>query len=112
MAAPRRSPSSPAEGEICAACGVRISDDQLVVKGLTSGSKRAGPIQFHVLCFELWNEERCKPRDMTAPLRPGQETSMQVKCSKCLQLIAISDDGLRRFGLIARPKARSEPALN
>ena len=57
---------SPAAGEICAAFGTGISDDQLVMEGVTSGRNRAEPIQFHVLCFELWNDERRKPRDMTA----------------------------------------------
>ncbi len=51
---------SPAAGEVCAACGTVIADEQLVMKAMTKTAKGADPVRFHVLCFELWNDERRK----------------------------------------------------
>jgi len=56
----------PAAGEVCDACGAVIANEQLVVEGMTKNAHGAGLIQFHVLCFELWNDERRKPRELTA----------------------------------------------
>jgi hypothetical protein len=56
----------PAAGEVCAACGAVIANEQLVVEGMTKNAHGAGLIQFHVLCFELWNDERRKSRELTA----------------------------------------------
>ena len=53
---------SPAAGEVCDACGTVIADKQLVMEAMTKTAKYADPIQFHVLCFELWNDERRKAR--------------------------------------------------
>ena len=55
----------PAAGEVCAACGAVIANEQLVVEGMTKNAHGAGLIQLHVLCFELWNDERRKPRELT-----------------------------------------------
>jgi hypothetical protein len=54
---------SPAAGEICAACGTVISNEQLVMEGVSSKRDGGQPIQFHVVCFEVWNDERRKPRE-------------------------------------------------
>jgi hypothetical protein len=51
---------SPATGEICAACGTAISEKQLVMQATVANGKGANPIEFHVFCFELWNDERRK----------------------------------------------------
>ncbi len=55
---------SPAAGEVCAACGAVITAEQLVMEGVTKRGNGTTPIQFHVLCFALWNEERRKPRQL------------------------------------------------
>jgi hypothetical protein len=55
---------SPAAGEVCAACGVVITAEQLVMEGVTKRGNGTMPIQFHVLCFALWNKERRKPREL------------------------------------------------
>jgi hypothetical protein len=57
---------SPAAGEVCAACGATVADVQLVMEGMTNNGNGAHPIQFHVLCFQLWNDERRKPREQIA----------------------------------------------
>lgn len=57
---------SRATGEVCAACGVVITDHQLVMEVVPRAAKGAQPIQFHDLCFELWNDERRKPRERIA----------------------------------------------
>jgi hypothetical protein len=57
---------SPAAGEVCAACGTIIADEQLVMEGMIKNGNGAERIQFHVLCFELWNDERRKPRERSA----------------------------------------------
>ena len=49
-----------------AACGTVIADEQLVMEATTKKAKGVNPIQFHVLCFELWNDERRKPRERIA----------------------------------------------
>ena len=49
-----------------AACGTVIADEQLVMEATTKKAEGADPIQFHVLCFELWNDERCKARERIA----------------------------------------------
>jgi hypothetical protein len=33
---------------------------------MTQNGNGTQPIQFHVLCFALWNEERRKPREQIA----------------------------------------------
>jgi len=57
---------SPAAGEVCVACGTVIAADQLVMEAMTRNWKGARSIQFHVLCFELWNDERRKRRAQIA----------------------------------------------
>jgi hypothetical protein len=58
--------SSPASREICAACETAIADVQLVTKGMTRNGNGTQPIQFHVVCFGLWNDERRRPRETVA----------------------------------------------
>ena len=51
---------SPADGETCSACGSEIPTGQLMIDGLgRDGGGRTLP--FHVLCFEVWNDERRAP---------------------------------------------------
>jgi hypothetical protein len=57
---------SPATGEVCVACGVVITDQQLAMEVAPRTAKGTQPIQFHVLCFELWNDERRKARERIA----------------------------------------------
>jgi hypothetical protein len=56
----------PAAGEVCAVCETVIADQQLAMEGMTQNGNGTQPIQFHVLCFALWNEERRKPREQIA----------------------------------------------
>ena len=50
------------DGEQCDVCDTLITKEQLVMEGIgwLSGDKK--PICLHLLCFELWNDERCQPR--------------------------------------------------
>jgi len=59
----------PADGEVCDACDKPITKQQLVMEGHSPPSdrpKNKKAIQFHVACFQVWNDERRKPRAMTA----------------------------------------------
>jgi hypothetical protein len=57
---PRFWASRPGNEEICDACDLRIAKTQLVMEGIASkiGDKKA--VQFHVVCFQLWDHERCE----------------------------------------------------
>jgi len=57
---------SPASGEVCAACAMIITDKQLVMDVVPRTGTGKEPIQLHVLCFELWNDERRKRRERIA----------------------------------------------
>ena len=48
----------PADEEICDACNLRIEKTQLVLEGIASKISDKKPIQFHVVCFQLWDRER------------------------------------------------------
>ena len=48
---------SPANGETCSGCGSEIPPGQLVIDG-ASRKGRGRALPFHVLCFEIWNDER------------------------------------------------------
>ena len=60
----------PADGEVCDVCDKPITKQQLVLEGIASTlsdtPKDKKPIQFHLTCFELWNDERRRPSEMTA----------------------------------------------
>jgi hypothetical protein len=51
----------PADGDICDACDQAIRGGDYVIEGIAGfgGDKRG--LQFHVLCFALWDEERQPP---------------------------------------------------
>jgi hypothetical protein len=52
--------SSPSDGETCDACETRIAKDQSVTEVTLAGGSRAGAaIPFHVVCFHVWDVERC-----------------------------------------------------
>jgi hypothetical protein len=53
----------PASGEVCVACETVVADEQLVMEGLIKNGDGTKPIQFHVVCFGLWNDERRRPRE-------------------------------------------------
>jgi hypothetical protein len=55
----------PATGETCAACDSAI-DEGLVMECLVGAGGRTAWVRFHVLCFELWNDERRQPHKQTA----------------------------------------------
>ena len=57
---------SPASGEVCAACETVVADEQLVMEGMIKNGDGTQPIQFHVVCFGLWNDERRRPRETVA----------------------------------------------
>jgi hypothetical protein len=49
--------SSPSAGETCDACDTVLDRDQLLMEGATL--KRGGkPLQMHVRCFQIWDQER------------------------------------------------------
>lgn len=47
----------PAAGETCDACDRLILGDQLVIEGIALAGGRK-PLQLHVQCFGIWDEER------------------------------------------------------
>jgi hypothetical protein len=48
----------PSTEEICDACDLRIEKTQLVLEGIASTRSDKKPIQFHVVCFQLWDHEK------------------------------------------------------
>lgn len=49
--------SWPGNGETCDACEKIVTREQFLMKGIDVAGSRT-PIQLHVECFRLWNEER------------------------------------------------------
>ncbi len=50
----------PSDGEECNACD-RLITSSLVVEGIASAAGGRTPIQMHVDCFAIWDEERREP---------------------------------------------------
>jgi len=51
--------TGPGGGSTCDGCEARISKEQLVQEVVLAGGRGSrGTIQFHVLCFQLWDDER------------------------------------------------------
>jgi hypothetical protein len=48
----------PGDREQCDACDTVIGKDQFVMEGMRSTRSNKKPIQFHVICFQLWDRER------------------------------------------------------
>ena len=49
----------PGDGERCDACDLPIAKGQLVMEGISRVvDDKKKPIQFHVVCFQLWDHER------------------------------------------------------
>jgi len=54
----------PAAGEKCDACDQPIARQQVIIEGISSTLRDKStlrnkrPIQFHVRCFQIWDEER------------------------------------------------------
>jgi hypothetical protein len=52
--------SGPSDGETCDACELRITKDQSVTQVTLTDDRGARPaLPFHVVCFHLWDVERC-----------------------------------------------------
>jgi hypothetical protein len=51
----------PGDNEQCDACDTTISKEQLVMEAISSTITNKRPIQFHVVCFQLWDAERRAP---------------------------------------------------
>ena len=48
---------TPGDGQMCDACGVNITSDQIAMLGTTlEGGRRTR--HFHALCFRIWDNER------------------------------------------------------
>jgi hypothetical protein len=56
------SEAGPGNGERCDACDALVSQPQLVMEGIASTPSDKKPIQFHVVCFQLWDAERRAPQ--------------------------------------------------
>ena len=51
----------PGGGGICDGCEGRITKEQSVKEAVLEGGRGArGSVQFHILCFQLWDDERQK----------------------------------------------------
>ena len=53
----RRVWSSPSAGETYDACDATLTQDQLLMEGITLDLARR-PLQMHVRCFQVWDHER------------------------------------------------------
>jgi hypothetical protein len=53
--------AGPSNGEDCNACG-RLIVGPFVVEGIAATDSVKTPVQLHVECFALWDEERRKPQ--------------------------------------------------
>lgn len=53
--------AGPSNGEECNACS-RLIIDPFVVEGIAGTDGVKQPIQMHVECFALWDEERREPQ--------------------------------------------------
>jgi len=53
--------SSPSAGETCDACDMLLAREHalMAVTTLTPGTR---PVQFHAICFQVWNDERRAPK--------------------------------------------------
>ena len=49
--------SSPSAGETCDACDATLTQDQLLMEGITLDLGRS-PLRLHVRCFQIWDHER------------------------------------------------------
>jgi hypothetical protein len=51
--------SGPGGGGTCDGCEARITKDELMKEVVLAGGRGArGSVQFHTLCFQLWDDER------------------------------------------------------
>jgi hypothetical protein len=48
----------PGNGELCAACGERVTKDHSVLEGSALDGR---PFQLHARCFNIWDSERQAP---------------------------------------------------
>jgi hypothetical protein len=55
-----RSWSSPSAGETCEGCDVLLAKEHALMEVTTPTRSKA--IQFHVICFQVWNDERRAPK--------------------------------------------------
>ena len=56
------------KGQICVACGTTIGTSQSVTEGISSGKHRK-TLQFHVVCFSIWDAER----KVLGEVKPGPD---------------------------------------
>ena len=56
-----RTGDGPGEGQICVACGIIVTSDQMAMEG-TAPERGQRAIQFHALCFRIWDNERALGR--------------------------------------------------
>ena len=47
----------PSAGETCDACDAVLATEQIVIEGTSLAEGRQ--FQFHVRCFQIWDNERC-----------------------------------------------------
>ena len=52
----------PGNEERCDACDLPVNEGQLVMEGIASTVSETKPIQFHVVCFQLWDHARREPK--------------------------------------------------
>jgi hypothetical protein len=57
----------PSDGEVCSVCDTVLAVNQLVMEGTTQGRRQ---LQFHVRCFEIWEDERRTPGARYRDARP------------------------------------------
>ena len=55
-----RSWSSPSAGETCEGCDMLLAMEHALMEVTTLTRSKA--IQFHVICFQVWNDERRAPK--------------------------------------------------
>jgi hypothetical protein len=48
----------PGKEQTCVACGTTIGKSQFATEGISSGEHRRKTLQFHAVCFSIWDSER------------------------------------------------------
>ena len=60
---------TPANGETCDGCGTTIFSGQLIIHGVARLASREQAIQFHVVCFGIWKDEKSRLKGQGAPIQ-------------------------------------------
>jgi hypothetical protein len=86
-------------GDVCTACDGQITKDEFVLGGVYLVDK-SEPVQFHVMCFWLWDAEVRRPPE-SASSRPRLYVVRPppLDCAYCGNAIGASEESVTREAL-------------